>query len=370
VREFVLEHQSHDLAPEAIAHAEQAVIDWCLALVTSAPDDVARHTSTLNAETDNIRAALNHCKTTERAMFGLRILIGQGKHYLLCGNIREGKQLYTAFLALAPTNISERASALLSLGELHRSLGEYPSAEACFTEALTLTEATGDTLGHADALYIRGLLDYRRYQMESARQWILCARTQFQRLSNDRKAADTARTLGAIAQLLGEGESGRHYLLEAISTYRKYNDLQSIASAVNILAWFDRAKGCFELAQQRHEEALAIYRDHKNRVGEGDTLFYLGELARLKGDFASGCEYLKQAEMLAVELGIRELFAITQAEFARLHHDQGKFEAALKYMERARDGFIEVERARDVANAERFITRLKMLLASQAGSTG
>jgi predicted ATPase/DNA-binding SARP family transcriptional activator len=368
VREFVLEHQRHDLEPEAIAHAEQALIDWCLALVTSAPDDVAHHTSTLNAETDNIRAALNHCKTPERAVFGLRILIGQGKHYLSCGSIREGQQLYAAFLALVSSDVPERAAALLFEGELFRSLGEYPSAEACFTEALTLTEASGDALSYGDALYARGLLDYRRYQMESARQWITRAREQFARVNCDRKMADTERTLGAIAHRLGEGDQGRHYLLAAISIYQKYNDLQSIASAVNILAWFDRTKGCFELAQQRHEEALAIYRDHKNRVGEGDTLLYLGELARLKGDFASSCKYLKLTEILAVELGIRELLAITQAEFAYLHHDQGKFEAALKYVEQARDGFIEVERARDVVISERFITRLKTLLASKTSS--
>ena len=192
---------------------------------------------------------------------------------------------------------------LASLLGLHlESIGNLAEAEEALKRACRTAEETGDILGWAQALSALSStqdgLGRDEDSLHSAQQAVVLF-----------KEADESDTGGLIQALyyqgwshyrLGQAEAALHTAGEG-SAFRQAANLDrdkarflSLMGVVNfyVLSQYDEA-------QQQLQESLALYRKLGYTQGESAAVNNMGEIARLRGDFALAAQYYEEALALA-----------------------------------------------------------------------
>ena len=126
----------------------------------------------LDAEHDDVRAALAWAEASGEAALGLRLARAMINYWIVRGHLREGRGWLERALGWgSPTPSAERARALSGLGWLARFQGDSDRAEAAFGEALRIAVAVGARMTTARALTGLALvhLDRGRYEEAAAR---------------------------------------------------------------------------------------------------------------------------------------------------------------------------------------------------------
>ncbi len=118
--------------------------------------------SRLESEHDNLRAALERCKTDGNAELGVRLAGQLWRFWYLRGYLHEGRRWLEDALA-TPTAVSPRvrARALFGAGVLAWRQGDYTSARVLHEEGLALNRQLGDRKGIADSLNNLGIVASR-----------------------------------------------------------------------------------------------------------------------------------------------------------------------------------------------------------------
>jgi non-specific serine/threonine protein kinase len=150
-------------AAHYLALAEEAEPRTLGAPNPDAPAQLAR----LEAELDNLRAALRWWAARGRAEPGLRLAGALTQFWYRGGHLAEGRAWLATFLALpAPPAAGGRAArsarltALGAAGELARHQGDHAAAGAHNSERLALARALGDRAASAQALIGLGLVAF------------------------------------------------------------------------------------------------------------------------------------------------------------------------------------------------------------------
>lgn len=149
--------------------ARRAHAAWCLTRAEAAAGALAGPAQRdwlhrLEAEHDNLRAALAFSLRTGDALAGLRLAGALAGFWWQRGHFREGRTWLERALAAAPeAPPPARMRALLGLGRLATFQHDHAPAAAAYAEALTLADATGDAdvvaaarLGQAVQAIFRG----------------------------------------------------------------------------------------------------------------------------------------------------------------------------------------------------------------------
>ena len=196
-----------------------------------------------------------------------------------------------------------KGAMLASLLGLHlESIGNLAEAEEVLKRACRTAEETGDILGWAQALSALSStqdgLGRDEDSLHSAQQAVVLF-----------KEADESDTGGLIQALYYQGWS--HYRLgQAEAALHTAGEGSALAQAANL----DRDKARFlslmgvvnfyvlsqyDEAQQQLQESLALYRKLGYTQGESAAVNNMGEIARLRGDFALAAQYYEEALALA-----------------------------------------------------------------------
>ena len=96
-----------------------------------------------------------------------------------------------------------------------------------------------------------------------------------------------------------------------------------------------RATGDYPAAAQAQEQALGIYRDLGNRLGQATALSGLGDIRRMTGDFQAAAQALEQALGICRDLGDRNGQANTLAFLGAVRRMMGDFQAAAQALDQA-----------------------------------
>ncbi len=230
--------------------------------------------SQLEAEMDNLRAALNFCcEEAESAEIGLRFAGALWRLFLIRGYRGEIRAVLNALLnrpdAQFPT--LARADALTGAGNLAHLQGEMEQARLFHEECLEIQRALGDKQGIAVAL---------------------C-------------------NLGLLAQ--EQGDPGRAHSLqeESLALHREMGDKQGIARALGHLGLLAQDVNNHELARALHEESLALRRELEDSHGIAITLGNLGLTALQQSDGDSA--YVCLVECLTLCRSLEEKFVTPYA---------------------------------------------------------
>lgn len=255
----------------------------------------------LEADHDNLRAAIAHAEALADAEAARRLGIGLGFSFYARGRLVEGGELMRRLLAVP--GVADRSAdhaALLNLvGVLANHRGAFAEARTALGECLAIREALGNTRGMASALTNLGIEALLRKDLDAAEAHFGRARE----LGGDSMAL--LANHGLVALRRGAFDVARERYEASLGLARDAGDTWSIGHALANLGSIAYRQGELDRSVALLEEALAI----KRRIGDGSTIPYLltslGEIEAARGKLPLAIERLAEAIPMALALGDR-----------------------------------------------------------------
>ncbi|MHB8647673.1 MAG: ATP-binding protein [Thermomicrobiales bacterium] len=294
----------------------------------------------LEAEHDNLRAALAWARDTGEIEIGLRLAGALARFWYIRGYQREGgawladllargvesspyaraKALYgAALLAYVRTDFSHAldllgtsvalwreigdqrglADALTCTGATLADLGEYARAAASHEESLALQRASDDQIGISASL--NNLANIARHQGDRAR-----ARGLYEdALAIRRGRGDTAtsaiilQNIGQLLREMGDYPRAEAALSESIELHGGTGDQRQVALAISSLGTSARDQGDYARARAQYDRCLALFRALGNKADVARTLIDLARVAHETGDDARAAMLAEESLALA-----------------------------------------------------------------------
>ena len=203
IREFASEQLAASGEAEPLERAFEAfLIDFATAAEQglNGPDEPL-WLRRLEAEHDNLRAALGHALDRGDGMAAFRLAMRLWEFWLIRGHWREGGDWLERTLAMAESgDVAGRAAIAFGLGKLRIALGDYDAAEAHFRQSLEARRQLGDASGEAQVLRALAMVAHNRLAFSEARALGENA-LEIARETGDRRGVATGlHILGMIAR--------------------------------------------------------------------------------------------------------------------------------------------------------------------------
>jgi predicted ATPase/Tfp pilus assembly protein PilF len=288
IRDYATERliESDEYEPLRRAHAQ-----YFLALAERAEPELtgqrqAEWLERLEAEHDNLRAALGWAREQNAAESALRLAGALWRFWYTRGYLSDGRRWLDQALAMVENGLpvlhaeaagqaggeldasskALRAKVLNGAGGLAWAQGEYERAHTAYQESLALRRDLGDTRGIATAL----------------------------------------NNLGAIAYSTGDLEHAQPFYEEALELFRKLDDRLNVGRLLANLGLIAHDRGDNTRAQKFHEESLALRRQLGEQLGIAISLYNIGEVAQSQGKSAQAIANYVESLTLRAELGDKE----------------------------------------------------------------
>jgi ATP/maltotriose-dependent transcriptional regulator MalT len=249
----------------------------------------------LEAEHDNMRAALSWAIEREDAESGLRFAAAMRWFWYARGHYGEGRGWLEQALAMGgQTRAATRARALDALGWLAHDQGDMDRAVAVAEEGLKLG---------------------KNAQIE------------------DNCTASFQNMLGEAARHRGDYERASELFAVGLSLYREVGDRRGIAWSLGNLANVSSDRGDYERTVQLYEEGLALCRELGGAQPLGDYLSDLGYEFLLQGDYQRAVTLNEEATTLLRNQGHRGglQYALDKLGWAALMRGDRERAKALEY---------------------------------------
>ena len=254
----------------------------------------------MEADHDNIRAALKWTLENEEEVLGLRLAAGSWEFWRLRGHLTEGRQWLERVIGSASDPPAELlASALLGAGALAGNQADDAAAESALQ---------------------RGLDTYRQ-------------------LGYDQAAAAATRRLAAIPHRRGDIRQAASRFEEAFELALKGGDLVQMGQIQASLALLYEDLGRPEVAMQTARAALDTARQVDDPYVQADALLSLAELSLNRARLEEAGDALAQVDMLAGREGFQDVIAWARAYGGKLHFAAGEHSRAVLSFEQALAAF-------------------------------
>lgn len=275
--------------------------------------DQPQRLAQIDAEHDNLRAALAWCASEDGGDSGLRLACAVWPYWNLRGLLHEGRGWLSTLLersagrAAAPL----RARALRAAGVLAHAQGDTAASAGWHHQCLALQRELGDRQGIAASLESLGIVAYERGHHASGIALMEEALALQRQLGAPMAIAQALNNLGATLGFVGEGERARALLEESLVLKRAHGDRRGVAMGLDNLGDLAASLGDAGAARRLFEESLAIRRELDDRAGIARVLLGLADLANGQADTATALALL--AENLAITRELGDLRAISHA---------------------------------------------------------
>jgi len=350
--------------------ARERHLAWMASLARSAEaaldgPDQARWLAVLEAEHDNVRAALEWAAESDRTT-GLQVALSIWRYFEVHGHLSEGRQWLEMFASGDSVPARLRADGLHAAGVLaqrqrdqagsrrllqasheifeelddHRGMavalhglanvevgeGHLVAAQAHFQEILATARSLDDRSMLAASLLNLGVVTHlgrdaekadRLDQARKARGLYTESLAIFQELGDRKGVALALENLGVVAGHLGDPGGARDLLEQSLAIRRHLGDRIGIAAAKRFLGQLAFRGGQLEAARSLHQESLAIERELGNRLLVADDLVALAGVAEAEGKVADAGALLQESLAVYSELGDA---AATQRVVSKLRH--------------------------------------------------
>jgi predicted ATPase/DNA-binding SARP family transcriptional activator/Tfp pilus assembly protein PilF len=329
----------------------------------------------LEAEHDDLRAALAWGTSGGDPEPALRLATALGRFWEVRGHLREGRAWLEAALTAGGGGDwpGLRATALNWAAVLAQHQGDYAVAGGLYEHSLALRRRLDDRLGQSAALVgvgnlaaLQGRLGPARAQFEEAVAigrdldqprvvaaaltnlgWVAHAEgdlagarrlyeeaLQVQRGDGDgdgdgvgegdgHGTALVLANLGDLALAQGDLDTASALQAEGLALRRSLGDRSGVADSLAALGRVALAQGDRARARALHGEGLAERRRSGDRPGIPASLSALAELSRLDGDPATAASLLEEALAVATDLDDRHCATSALLHLARLARDAG-----------------------------------------------
>jgi tetratricopeptide (TPR) repeat protein len=253
----------------------------------------------LEAEHDNLRAALDHLHETGAGELEQRLAEALWRFWQRHGHFAEGRRRLLRALAADERPTKLRAWTTFGAAVLATEIGEMATGKRLFEEALVSLDAYGEASGRA------------RVRMN----------------------------LGVILMDEHEFERGRESFEQAAREFEELGDERFALLALRNLAWAQFELGDVARARELHEHVVARARAIGNVHLEANSLGALGEYAALEGRLQEAVPLLKESTRVFLELKDPEFLAFNLCRLARVLAASGYAEPATMLLGQAESLF-------------------------------
>lgn len=330
----------------------------------------------LQAERDNLRAALRWGEQKGASEAQLRMVCALLFFWMIRGHGREGRRwlegalggaddappifraealwalghiLYGVFdipravsraqesLSLAQELGDKRAVARAQdlLGWIGTFVGGLPMAKPLFDEAVELARASGDEWTLAHALQGLGNMYLWNGDPAQARRYLEESIVVAERAGDRFSLRGASVWLGGAAMWQGEFRKGKALLEEAVAGAREAMDRNYLTTGLYFLGPTLLMLGDYDGARAAGEELLTIGREAGNPVIESGALFVLGAVSAAGGDATKACDLFSEALELMRPMGQPFFEALFLISLSTAEMAAGSIEAARRHMEEA-----------------------------------
>jgi predicted ATPase len=306
VREYALEQLEASGEREI---SEQAHAAYYLSLAERAEPEVrgpeqARWMELLEAEIDNLRAALLWGQTHDQRETGLRLAGSLWYFWFARGCLREGRSWLEGLLEQAGTAGRAAISPAVWAGALNGAAWlayvqtDYDRVVPSAEESLALSRELGDSAGLCSPLTSLGCVALDRGDYTRATPLLEESLTHARAAANTWWTAVSLINLGLLDGLKGDLERARERLEESLVVGRASGDARNIAYALDNLGTFAISQGDLPRAQTLLAESLPLHRDLRDTTGAAEGLEDMAWIAVARGEPRQAARLLGAAEAL------------------------------------------------------------------------
>jgi non-specific serine/threonine protein kinase len=243
----------------------------------------------LEAEHDNLRAALRRSLEVGEAERSLRLAGALGHFWGRRGYLTEGREWLEAALAKGDRSpvasrreADARAKALRQAGWLATWQADYGRAKELHEEGLALSRSLVDKRGIARSLNSLGNVAWSEGSYPAARSLYEESLAIWRELGDKRGIAASLNNLGLVVSSQGDYGAARTLLEEGLAIRRELGDETGSGSLLNNLANVARHHGDYAAAHSLYVRGLSLYRGLTDRVLVLETLEGLAAVAAAK----------------------------------------------------------------------------------------
>lgn len=276
----------------------------------------------LEAEYDNIRAALRWTLECQEKDAALRLCIALARFWWTRGYFQEGRSWLAQTIELS-TVVEDTlyARGLYWLAILAKSQGDYEAAQQVLSTSLTLTQHAGDHYGIGMALNALGAVANAIGEHGRARRWYEEGLVLYRTLGDQERVATLLNNLGFTTLIQQDYEQADMLLEESLQLSRKLQDGQGMAFALNNLGLVALRQGNTERAYDLLTESLARFWALRDQRNSAEGLESLSELMVAQGKLVRAVRLLAAAGELRASIGA-----------PRNMHEQRKYEMTLVHI--------------------------------------
>jgi predicted ATPase/DNA-binding NarL/FixJ family response regulator len=287
----------------------------------------------LEAEHDNLRAALRWSTGRGEAEIALRLGAALSRFWQVHAHLTEGLQwLESALTWTSGASTATRARALDAAGHLARDRGDYDRAAALYEESLDLRRDLGDSRGTALALNNLGVV--AQFQSDNARAIALHEESLalFRALGDERGVALSLLTLGSMAQLQGDLAGATARYEEGLELFQALGDTRGIAASLNNLGNLASSRGDYAAADGFYAESAALFRELGDTREVAASLRNQAGAARDQGDHGRATALAQPGLVIFHELGDHRGIAACLELLADTAAAQGEAERGVRWL--------------------------------------
>ena len=265
--------------------------------------DPKEWTGRLQAEHDNLRAALDRFQSAGRTRLALQLAGALWKYWYIRGHFTEGRDRLRSVLAADTAPTWERGRALNGATGLESEGGDSAVAHLFAAEALDLHQRLGDEWGIANSLFLLGGMAESDKDWTTAHDLLEDSLDRFEQLGDDHYVLLVNSHLAWVYGELGDHERERSITTETLARARATHDRRMEVDSLRGLSTFARDDGRLTEAYSLLTEGLRISRDLGERFEIADILGRMALVRALEGRSDAATVLLAAAEALRQQTG-------------------------------------------------------------------
>jgi non-specific serine/threonine protein kinase len=293
--------------------------------------DQAMWRTTLEAEHDNLRAALRFSLDVGDTATALRLCSVLWRFWFERGYLSEGRRWLDESLAASDEASSAQARALSGNGVLAHYQGDYDRAEELCQDALELSRSLEDAKGTAEAYTGLALVQRTRGDCSAAETLFREALAAYEGLGDEQGIARTLDRLALNLVVAGDDDRARPLFERSLGLFRRLGDQHGTALGLYGLA-LTRPAGAHPAAQAQAAESLDLLRAVGDRRTFGKALWNVADINADLGDAETAAAQFAESLTLFVEFGDRWFCVIVLESAAFLAAATGDAERAVRLL--------------------------------------
>ena len=285
------------------------------------------------------------------------------------GNLSEKEkalQYYTEALSIHEQlqNKIGIASVNGNMGFVYGNLNIYDRAIECFSKSLIIFEEIGQKQGIATATNNIGTIYRNLKDNEKALEYYTKALLNYEEMGNKLGIALATMNIGTIYGNEKNYEKSLEYYSHALLLYEETKNIIGIAITSGNMGLIFKNFQNYEKSLEYNSRALLKFEEIGNKQGVANAISSIGILYATKSsgffDNDKAEEYLLKSNVLAIEVGAKEIIQSNYHQLHILRLEEHQYEEALVYYKKSVEVGNEIQSEDAIKKAQEFDQRRKI----------